>query len=221
MKRFVFLLMVWLLAACTEGQKLESRNGFAVVPATAKGEAVATFAGGCFWAMQECMIELKGVSRVISGYSGGAKAHPVYDEVLTGTTGHAESVLVFYDPKVISFEKLATAFFNSHDPRQIDRQGPDVGTDYRSIAFYRSKKEREVIEGLIYKLDSVNGYRVPVATEVTAFRDFYPAETGHQDYYKRKPWDFYIRNVSKPKVMKLRKTMKEWIKPEYLSENYQ
>jgi peptide-methionine (S)-S-oxide reductase len=221
MKTVVFLLTVLLLAGCTEGQHLESRDGFAVVPRPAKGEALATFAGGCFWAMQECMVELKGVHKVISGYAGGSKVRPSYEEVLTGTTGHAESVLVFYDPKVISFEKLTAAFFSSHDPRQVDRQGPDVGTDYRSIVFYRSKKEREVVEKLIYVLDSVNGYHIPVATEVTAFKDFYPAETDHQDYYKRNPWDFYIRNVSAPKVRKLRKAMPDWIKPEYLSENYQ
>jgi peptide-methionine (S)-S-oxide reductase len=215
MKKAGFLFIVLLLAACSGGQKFESKNGFAVAPALKKGEALATYAGGCFWAMQECMIELKGVHAVISGYAGGSAENPSYAEVVTGMTGHAESVLVYYDPKVISFEKITDAFFHAHDPTQVDRQGPDVGTDYRSIAFYRSPAERAVIEKAIRRLDSINGYANPVATEVSPFKVFYPAEMSHQDYYKRNPWDFYIRNVSKPKVLKLRKTMPELIKPEY------
>lgn len=216
MKCIHLLAVIVLLAtACNEGQHLESKNGFAVVVPAKKGEAVATYAGGCFWAMQECMIELKGVKKVISGYAGGTTANPAYDQVLSGKTGHAESVQVYYDPKVISFERLTAAFFNSHDPKQVDRQGPDVGTDYRSIAFYRSKAEQMIIEQKISELDSLNGYVTPVATEVTAFKVFYPAETHHQDYYRRNSWDFYIRNVSRPKVMKLRKMMPELVKAEY------
>lgn len=215
--RFRYLLLGFavLLTACSGGQKLEGKNGFAVLPAPSKGEAVATYAGGCFWAMQECMIELKGVHKVISGYAGGTTADPTYEEVLTRRTGHAESVQVYYDPERISFEQLTAAFFNSHDPKQVDRQGPDVGSDYRSIAFYRSKEEQATIQNAIAKLDSLNGYRIPVATEVLPFAAFYAAEMEHQDYYQRKPWDFYIRNVSKPKVLKLRKTMPELIKAEY------
>lgn len=212
---YLLVVFAFLLAACSQGQKLESKNGFAVVPAVASNEAIATYGGGCFWAMQECMISLKGVNKVISGYAGGNKSNPSYEQVVTGNTGHAESVQVYYNPKVISFEKLTEAFFNAHDPKQVDRQGPDIGTDYRSIAFYRSKKERMVIQSKIDKLDSLNGYVTPVATEVVAFKSFYPAETSHQDYYKKNSWDPYIRNVSRPKVMKLRKMMPEWIKPEY------
>ncbi len=217
MKNIGLFFLILFLAACDRGQQLESKNGFAVLPKPKSGESVATFAGGCYWAMQECMLELKGVHQVISGYAGGTTVHPTYEEVLTGKTGHAESVQIYYDPKVIDYEKLTAAFFNAHDPKQVNRQGPDVGTDYRSIAFYRSKEEEIVIRGLISKLDSLNGYQSPVATEVTAFEVFYPAETGHQDYYRRNPWDFYIRNVSRPKVLKLRKTMPELIRTEYLN----
>ncbi|HKG06945.1 MAG TPA: peptide-methionine (S)-S-oxide reductase MsrA [Pedobacter sp.] len=211
----LLLIFVMLFAACKQGQKLESKNGFTVLPEVAEGEAVATYAGGCFWAMQECMIELKGVNKVVSGYAGGATKDPTYEKVLGKATGHAESVLVYYDPKVISFERLTAAFFNAHDPKQVNRQGPDVGSDYRSIAFYRSENEMTIIRNAISRLDSLNGYVKPVATEVLPFEAFYPAESDHQDYYKRNFWDFYIRNVSKPKVMKLRKLMPQLIKAEY------
>lgn len=212
---YLLIIFSFFLTACNSGQNLESKDGFAVVPAAGSNEAVATYGGGCFWAMQECMISLKGVNKVISGYAGGSKANPSYEQVVSGKTGHAESVQVYYDPEVITFEKLTEAFFNAHDPTQVDRQGPDIGTDYRSIAFYRSKKEQMIIQTEINKLDSLNGYITPVATEVVAFKAFYPAETHHQDYYKRNTWDPYIRNVSRPKVMKIRKMMPEWIKPEY------
>lgn len=213
--KHLLVVFAMLMGACNERQHLESKNGFAVVVPAKPGEAVATYAGGCFWAMQECLLELKGVNKVISGYAGGTTPDPSYEQVVSGKTGHAESVQVYYNPKVISFERLTAAFLNAHDPKQVDRQGPDVGTDYRSIAFYRSKAEETIIRNKISELDSLNGYVTPVATEVTIFKVFYPAETYHQDYYRRNSWDYYIRNVSRPKVIKLRKTMPELIKPEY------
>ncbi|RZM11680.1 MAG: peptide-methionine (S)-S-oxide reductase [Pedobacter sp.] len=211
----VIMLGVMLLAACG-GQKLESKDGFTVLPKVKPGESVATFAGGCFWAMQECMLELKGVNTVVSGYAGGTKAHPSYDEVLTKKTGHAESVQVYYDPALVSFEQLTMAFFISHDPTQIDRQGPDIGSDYRSIAFYRTPSERATILKVMNSIDSTGQYADPVATELTPFSVFYPAETSHQDYYRRNSFEPYIRNVSKPKVLKLRKTLREQIKEAYI-----
>lgn len=216
--KMLTLSMLWpvlLLAACG-GQNLDSKNGFAVIPVAKPGESVATFAGGCFWAMQECMIELKGVNTVVSGYAGGTKPNPTYDEVLTKNTGHAEAVQIYYDTTQISFEKLVKAFFNSHDPTQVDRQGPDIGSDYRSIAFYRTESERSTIQKIINAMDSSGRRTDPVATEITPFSKFYPAETAHQDYYVRNKLDPYIRNVSKPKVLKLRKTMSGLIKDEYI-----
>lgn len=212
----VMILAALVLSSCGGGQQLESRDGFVVIPTPKVGEAVATYAGGCFWAMQECMIELKGVNKVISGYAGGNKVNPSYDEVLAKNTGHAESVQVYYDPAKISYEQLSRAFFASHDPTQVDRQGPDIGSDYRSIAFYRNASEEKQIRTIISELDSINGYRWPVATQVVPFEVIYPAEMEHQDYYPKHSWDAYIRQVSKPKVMKLRKHMPELIKPEYL-----
>jgi peptide-methionine (S)-S-oxide reductase len=163
--KLIMLLVSFLLAACG-GQNLDSKGGFTVMPVPKPGESVATFAGGCFWATQECMLQLKGVNTVISGYSGGTKANPSYDEVLTQSTGHAEAVQVYYDPKVISFKQLTSAFFNSHDPTQINRQGPDVGTDYRSIAFFRNPSERKTILNIINAIDSSGTYAHHVATEI-------------------------------------------------------
>jgi len=212
----VIFLMVFILAACGGGQDLQSRNGFTVLPVVKPGERVATFAGGCFWAMQECMIELKGVNTVVSGYSGGTKANPTYEEVLRKTTGHAESVQVYYDPAIISFEQLTNAFFHAHDPTQVDRQGPDIGTDYRSIAFYRTAAERATILRVINKIDSTENITRTFATEIEPFKVFYPAESEHQDYYVSHQLDPYIRNVSRPKVLKLRQSVPGLIKEKYL-----
>ncbi|TDQ08534.1 peptide-methionine (S)-S-oxide reductase MsrA [Pedobacter metabolipauper] len=211
----IFLLMI-LLSACNEGQKLESKNGFAVIPEPKEGYAVATYAGGCFWAMQECLIELKGVDKVISGYAGGSAVNPTYEEVLGKKTGHAESVQVYYRPNVISFEQLTQAFFHAHDPTQIDRQGPDIGTDYRSIAFYRTEGERKIIRKLMDAIDASGIYPDPLATEISPFKVIYPAEMEHQNYYKKNSWDPYIRRVSRPKVLKLRKAMPAFIKSQYV-----
>ncbi|MGY4384575.1 peptide-methionine (S)-S-oxide reductase [Pedobacter sp. UYP24] len=211
----VFLVFLLGLGACRDGQHLESAGGFAVLPKLKKGQAVANFSGGCFWAMQECMIELKGVDKVISGYAGGEKANPTYEEVTSQGTGHAETVQVYYDPSIISFEKLAYAFFHAHDPMQVNGQGPDVGSDYRSIAFFRTEREHMVLDSLISDLNKKNSNVKPVETEVTSFSKFYPAETYHQDYYKKNPWELYIRNVSKTKVLKFRKAVPDMIKSEY------
>lgn len=212
------LLIAGLLAGCskTKLQDIQEADGFAVLPAPKDGERVANFAGGCFWAMQECLIQLKGVNKVISGYAGGETKNPGYDAVLTGKTGHAEAVQVYYDPEVISFSQLTKAFFYAHDPTQLNRQGPDVGTDYRSIAFYRNEQE---YKQLVQAMDTVQAsgvYKSLPVTELREFQVFYPAEMEHQDYYKRNGWDLYIRKVSRPKVLKVQKSMPALIKGEYL-----
>lgn len=211
------VLTVVLNSGCSdgvEGQHLESKDGFAVMTEVHKGESLATFAGGCFWAMQECMIELKGVRQVISGYAGGTTVHPTYEQVSSKNTGHAESVQVYYDPKVISYEELVRAFFHAHDPTQLDRQGPDIGSDYRSIAFFRSPEEYRVISKMMHQLQVAHP-KQEIVTELLPFKVIYPAESRHQDYYKSHRFDFYIRNVSQPKVEQLKKAMPTLIKPEY------
>lgn len=214
----LFLLITGLLLTACSGrtQEIASNNGFAVLPVPDPNEAVATFAGGCFWAMQESMIQLKGVNTVISGYAGGSTVNPTYDDVLTKNTGHAESVQVYYDPTKISYEQLVRAFFFAHNPTELNRQGPDEGTDYRSIAFYRSPKEFNTIHKVMAEMEAAKYYAGSFVTELEPFSVFYPAESSHQDYYERNLWDPYIRNVSRPKVMHVRKELPQLIKAEYL-----
>ncbi|KIO74940.1 protein-methionine-S-oxide reductase [Pedobacter lusitanus] len=218
MKRVIYFLIVCLLLASCSGreQKISSKNGFAVLPKPNSDEAVATFAGGCFWAMQESLIQLKGVNTVISGYAGGTTVNPTYEDMMGQNTGHAESVQVYYNPAQISYEQLVHAFFFAHDPTQLNRQGPDVGDNYRSVAFYRSTQERKTIAKVMTEMQAANYYAGGFVTELEPFRAFYPAETSQQDYYERNLWDPYIRNVSKPKVMHVRKELPQLIKNEYL-----
>ena len=187
----------------------------ATLPAAKAGEQMATFAGGCFWGIQEGFIELKGVIKSTSGYSGGTKKNPTYEEVTSGTTGHAEAVQIIYDPSIISFAQLLDAFFVMHDPTQLNRQGPDVGEGYRSVAFYNNTEEKKLIDHAISKYEKSGLHVQPVVTEVTEFKIFYPAEQYHQDYYKQNPYSGYIINVCGPKVEKLRKAFPELIKDEY------
>ena len=221
MKASVFLLSVLLLLSACSGtiqkkQNIASENGFAVLPKPAADEAVATFAGGCFWAMQESLIQLKGVNSAISGYAGGLTVNPNYDEVSGQQTGHAESVQVYYNPAVISYEQLLKAFFIAHNPTELNRQGPDVGPEYRSVAFYRSPQELRTISRVMSAMEREKHYQGSFVTEMEPFKVFYPAESSHQDYYERNTWDPYIRSVSKPKVMHVREEFPQLIKPEYL-----
>ncbi|SFE11510.1 peptide-methionine (S)-S-oxide reductase MsrA [Spirosoma endophyticum] len=201
----LYVLSLLLLVSCAQGQSKD--YSFAKLPALKPGEAVATFAGGCFWALDEGMNQLKGVREVISGYAGGTTKNPTYEQVSTDETGHAESVQVYYDPKVITYAQLLDAFFAGHDPTTLNRQGPDVGRDYRSIAFYRTPEEKAEILAAIKRTNESKHYANRVVTEVTPLTVFYPAETYHQNYFAQHPNQPYIQGVSLPKVEKLRKAM--------------
>ncbi|MEB0261864.1 MULTISPECIES: peptide-methionine (S)-S-oxide reductase MsrA [unclassified Mucilaginibacter] len=211
----IYLASVMLFFGCANGQT-GNRNAMAPVPKSAVGEAVATFGGGCFWSMSEAMIELKGVSKVVSGYAGGKTKNPTYEEVSDRTTGHAEVTQIYYNPKEISFATLAEAFFFAHDPTTLNRQGPDVGTDYRSIAFYRTPEEKETLISVIKKVNDTKHYTNPIVTQVVPFSAFYAAENYHQGYYRTNGDNPYISSVSEPKVMKFRKAMKAELKQEFL-----
>src|SRR6202012_4118805 len=181
MKRLILYAACSLFfAGCAMGQD----EGMASLPQPKPGEAVATFGGGCFWSMSEAMSELKGVDKVVSGYAGGNAVRPTYEEVSSRETGHAETVQIYYDPKVISFETLAHAFFFAHDPTELNRQGPDEGTDYRSIVFYRTPEEKATWLDEIKKINATKHYPDPIVTQVVPFKVFYPAEKYHQGYYK-------------------------------------
>ncbi len=211
--RFLKILFLgyWLIASTAQAQDDSSP---AAMPKLKAGEAVATFAGGCFWAQEEGFDQLRGVREVISGYSGGNVPNPTYQQVGTDRTGHAESVQVYYDPNVISYADLLTAFFAGHDPTTLNRQGPDVGRDYRSVAFYRTPAEKEAILAAIQRINASKHYPNPVVTEVVPFSVFYPAERYHQNYCKLHPDQRYIQSVSLPKVEKLRHAMQGKLKKE-------
>jgi peptide-methionine (S)-S-oxide reductase len=166
----------------------------------------AVFAGGCFWGVEAVFEHLTGVSTAISGYAGGTIRSPSYQQVSTGTTGHAEAVLVVYDPSRISYDQLLQVFFTvAHDPTQLNRQGPDVGTQYRSAVFYRNAAQREAAERYIAKIGGAKLYREPVVTEVSALEAFHPAEAYHQDYLVQHPTQPYIVINDAPKLEELRR----------------
>ena len=171
-------------------------------------EAVATFSEGCFWHAEIVFQSLVGVRDAVSGYAGGTTVNPTYEEVGSGTTGHAETVQVYYDPSKISFETLVKAFFASQDPTQVDGQGNDLGTQYRSIAFYRNQKEKQIIENEIKAITDSKKYADKIVTQVVPFTKFYPAEDYHQEYILNHPNNPYVQNVSIPDYIEFRKTFK-------------
>ncbi|MDR5683727.1 MAG: peptide-methionine (S)-S-oxide reductase MsrA [Armatimonadota bacterium] len=166
---------------------------------------VATLAGGCFWCLEAVFDEVRGVVNVVSGYAGGHVPNPAYEQVCTGTTGHAEVVQVTFDPEVISYRDLLQIFFAIHDPTTPDRQGPDVGPQYRSAIFYHDDRQRRIAEQVIEELGSRGIWDDPIVTEVTPLQAFYPAEDYHQEYFRRNPDQPYCRAVVAPKVAKFRR----------------
>lgn len=185
---------------------------FAELPKLQPGEAVATFASGCYWCSEHIFESLKGVRTVVSGYSGGTVANPTYEQVSHENTGHAESVQVYYDPKVISYATLVKVFFFQHDPTTVNRQGPDVGESYRSVVFYRTPQEKAAIDAELARIKSTQVFSSPVVTEVVAFKAFYPAERYHQDYYQNNPDNPYIQNVSAARYQRFAKQFPELLK---------
>ena len=201
------LFSIVLFAGCAQTQNnAKIFEGNKQRPST--NEAVATFAEGCFWHTEIVFQSLVGVRDAVSGYAGGTDMHPDYEKVSTGETGHAESVQVYYDPSKISFETLVKAFFASHDPTELNRQGNDVGTQYRSIAFYRNDQEKKIIESEINRLLEQKKYSGKIVTEIKPYTKFYPAEDYHQEYILHHPENPYVQNVSIPDFEKFRKEFK-------------
>jgi peptide-methionine (S)-S-oxide reductase len=173
---------------------------------------VATFGGGCFWCTEAIFERVRGVINVESGYSGGHTVNPDYGMVSSGSTGHAEVVQVTFDPEVVSFLELLEIFFKTHDPTTLNRQGADVGTQYRSIVLYHTEQQRELTLRTIKLLDSEGIWKDPIVTAVEPFERFYPAEAYHQEYYENNPNQGYCRLVINPKLSKLEKIFKEKLK---------
>lgn len=174
---------------------------------------VATLAGGCFWCLEAAYDELRGVLDVTSGYAGGHVPNPTYEQVKTGTTGHAEVVQITFDPETISYRELLEVFFVIHDPTTLDRQGPDVGSQYRSAIFYHSPEQKETAEQVIAELTADEVFDDPIVTRVEPLTEFYPAEAYHRDYYRRHPEQAYCRAVIAPKLAKFRATFRDRLAP--------
>lgn len=177
-----------------EQRKIDKRNG----------KQVATLAGGCFWCLGAIFNEVAGIEKAVSGYSGGTAINPSYSEVCTGTTGHAEAVQLTFDPRRISFKQILQILFSIHDPTTMNRQGADVGTQYRSAIFYHNEGQKTIAEQVIKALNAANVWNAPIVTEVTPFREFYAAEDYHQKYFQRNPEQAYCRMVIAPKLKKFR-----------------
>lgn len=169
------------------------------------GKEVATLAGGCFWCLEAVYEQLRGVEKVVSGYAGGSVPNPSYQLVCTGATGHAEVVQITYDPQEVSYRNLLEVFFTIHDPTTRNRQGPDVGTQYRSAIFYHNERQKQIAEEVIAELEQQGVWDKPIVTEVSPLDKFYPAEDYHQEYYQRNSNQPYCQVVVRPKVAKFRK----------------
>ena len=165
----------------------------------------ATLGGGCFWCLEAVYDELKGVSNVDNGYAGGRRPSPTYEQVCAGTTGHAEVVRVEYDPSVVTYRQLLEVFFSIHDPTQKDRQGNDIGTQYRSVIFHENDEQRRVAQEIMAEIEREDVYGKPITTQLEPLTQFWPAEEYHRDYYARNPGQGYCAAIIAPKLAKFRK----------------
>ncbi len=176
---------------------------------------IATLAGGCFWCTEAIFKRLKGVSSVLPGYAGGTVEHPTYEQVCTGTTGHAEAIQIEFDPRVIPFEKILDIFWHTHNPTTLNQQGNDVGPQYRSVIFYHSEKQKAVADRSKVALEKEKVYPDPVVTEISPFTNFYEAEDYHKNYFDRNGNASYCNFVISPKIHKLLETYGKDVKDEY------
>lgn len=216
LRYLIILFSFFTLVCCAAGEdSQDDRSSKIIEPEVLARLDTAIFASGCFWCTEAIFERVKGVEDVVSGYSGGEKANPSYQEVSAGRTDHAEAVRVVYDPEVVTYQELVEMFFASHDPTQLNRQGPDVGKQYRSAIFYRNDTEKKVAKEVLEKLENSGKYRQPIVTEITAFTNFYEAEDYHQNYYELHPNEPYVASVSRPKVEKFMKEYKHKLKEKY------
>ena len=208
-------IVAWWGVRVSSGKPAEPKGTFPAPAvdsqlAAQKGKETAVFAGGCFWGMQGVFQHVKGVTKATSGYAGGSVEQPYYELVSSGSTGHAESVLVEYDPSQITYGKLLMIFFSvAHDPTQKDRQGPDIGTQYRSVVFYKTPEQKKVVEAYVAQINAARVYDRSIATQIVPYSAFYPAEDYHQDYLEKHPDNAYIRYNDMPKLVRLQKAFPE------------
>ncbi|GGG49306.1 peptide methionine sulfoxide reductase MsrA [Croceivirga lutea] len=220
MKKIFLLIGLLVVFSCQSNTKKKPQLAAANEPsekevfteAELQDYETAYFASGCFWCVEAIFESVKGVKEVVSGYSGGKEANPTYEDVGYGRTTHAEAVEVYYDPEEISFFALVQVFFGSHDPTSLNRQGPDRGPQYRSIAFYKNEKEQKIIHDYIALLEKEMVYDRPIVTEVTQFDKFWKAEEYHQDFERKNPNNSYVKAVSIPRLNRFKENFKEYLK---------
>ena len=213
MKFFLFFLTALTINSCLIERK-DSREIQKKLLNDQKQKELkkAYFASGCFWCVESIYESVLGVEEVYSGYAGGKTENPTYEKIITGRTGHAEAVEIKYNPKIVSFENLLEIFFGTHDPTTLNRQGPDKGSQYRSIAFYQTENEKETIENYINYLKRNNSFENKIVTEVKPLEQFFYAEKYHQDFENKNPYNPYIINVSLPRLKKFQKKYSEFLK---------
>ena len=215
MKSFLSIILVVFMSCGNQAQKKtvtkpEIANAEPVEVSAEDGKARAYFASGCFWCVEAIYESIEGVDEAISGYAGGHTKNPTYEESNTGKTGHAEAVEVIYDPEEVEFKTLVEAYFGSMDPTQVNGQGPDIGSQYRSIIFYQNQEQKEIIEEV--KSQVAQDYEEPLAVEVLPFQKFWVAEDYHQDYERNNPNNPYIQNVSIPRLNRFKNKFSEILK---------
>ncbi|KAA0247448.1 MAG: peptide-methionine (S)-S-oxide reductase [Chlorobiota bacterium] len=206
-----FLLAAFPVAGCGKTQVEKKKTGETMTFDSTK-YSVATFGAGCFWCVEAVFERLKGVEKVISGYTGGSVPNPTYKQVCEGNTGHAEVCRIYYNPELITYEELLEVFWQTHDPTTLNRQGNDVGTQYRSAVFYHDDKQKELAEFYKKKLDESAVFNSPVVTEIVPATQFYVAEDYHQNYFDENGTQPYCAFVIKPKVEKFKKVFKDKLK---------
>jgi peptide-methionine (S)-S-oxide reductase len=199
-------------ASCSSSKKTEKKEQTTMETQLPLNMDTATFGNGCFWCTEAIFQNLKGVYSAISGYSGGHIKNPAYKDVCAGTTGHAEVLQIVYDPAVISFEELLEVFWKTHDPTTLNRQGNDIGTQYRSSIFYHNQMQKQLAESYKKKLDDSGAFAKPIVTEIVAFTEFYPAENYHQNYFNLNGSEPYCTYVIQPKVEKFKEVFKNKLK---------
>ena len=208
------LVLSLIFSSCTAKEKSVVKEEFKepVKIKVKEGMEVATFAGGCFWCTEAVFLEIKGVEKVVSGYIGGKTKNPTYKDICTGETGHAEAIQITFNPNEVAYEDLLEVFFGTHDPTTLNRQGADVGTQYRSAIFYHSEAQKTKAENYIQLLEKEKLYDKKIVTKVSSATVFYPAEDYHQNYYNQNSSQGYCQMVIAPKLEKLRKYYKSKLK---------
>lgn len=214
MKAGIFISVIMLVAGASCGQRTNSPNpdNMSEQSNNTSGMALATFGNGCFWCTEAIFQQVDGVEKVVSGYAGGKVKNPTYKEVCSGLTGHAEVIQITYDPKRVTYDELLEVFWMTHDPTTLNRQGADVGTQYRSVVFYHTEEQKQLAAAYKQKLDASGAFDNPIVTEISPISAYYPAEDYHQNYYNLNGNAPYCAYVIQPKLDKFKKVFKDKLK---------